>query len=110
MNSRAYKTIYLASDHPFACMGRVFGKTCAISEHRFVMATHIGRPLKRKEIVHHRDNNPENNTIDNLELMTSGRHSIVTRRDAINKHIVNIRKSILVLEAELECIEEQLKL
>ena len=42
-----------------------------VMEHRLVMATHVGRCLTRTEVVHHRDHNPRNNPIDNLELFAS---------------------------------------
>lgn len=32
------------------------------------METHLGRPLTDKEVVHHIDGNPSNNTIENLML------------------------------------------
>jgi transposase len=42
-----------------------------IFEHRYVMANHLGRPLTKKETVHHIDGNRQNNDISNLQL----RHS-----------------------------------
>ncbi len=40
-------------------------------EHRVIMENFLGRPLSRKEVVHHKDGNPSNNTIQNLELLAS---------------------------------------
>lgn len=42
-----------------------------IPEHRYVMQQHIGRPLLKTEVVHHRDSNRLNNRIENLELLPS---------------------------------------
>jgi len=39
-----------------------------------VMEMYIGRYLKPKEVVHHKDGDPLNNHISNLELMTLGEH------------------------------------
>ena len=41
-----------------------------ILEHRFVMSEHLGRPLLPTEIVHHRNGKRQQNTINNLELLT----------------------------------------
>jgi len=32
---------------------------------------HIGRYLKSYEIIHHKDENPQNNNINNLEIYTN---------------------------------------
>jgi hypothetical protein len=39
--------------------------------HRWVMEKNIGRKLKPTEVIHHRDGNKRNNSIDNLELFSS---------------------------------------
>lgn len=39
-----------------------------IMEHRLLMAQMVGRLLTRTEVVHHRDHNPLNNELSNLEL------------------------------------------
>lgn len=40
----------------------------AVREHRLVMAEHLGRELKPKEVVHHIDEDGLNNALDNLHL------------------------------------------
>ena len=54
--------------------------------HRLVAEVAIGRELKRKEIVHHIDGNPENNAPDNLVLCPSqAYHKLLHKRqDALN--------------------------
>jgi len=42
--------------------------------HRLIMENHLGRKLLASEIVHHKDENRLNNSIDNLEIMTRSEH------------------------------------
>lgn len=44
-----------------------------VAEHRLVMAQRIGRPLLRREVVHHEDHNPRNNRLANLSLWPDNR-------------------------------------
>lgn len=45
-----------------------------VLEHRLVMEAMIGRYLRADEVVHHIDENPSNNSTDNLQLMTDLEH------------------------------------
>jgi len=42
--------------------------------HRRVMENHIGRKLSTKELVHHKDGNRKNNSIENLEILSRSEH------------------------------------
>jgi hypothetical protein len=61
------------------------GKNRARRAHRVIMERHLGRRLEPWEIVHHKDENPSNNALDNLELQEHGAHTI--------KHSTGSRKS-----------------
>lgn len=47
--------------------------------HRDVIEKHLGRKLASDEIVHHRDHNKLNNSIENLQLMTASEHAAYHR-------------------------------
>ncbi len=46
-----------------------------ILEHRFIMSNYIKRPLKKSEVVHHKNGIKNDNRIKNLKIMTRGAHS-----------------------------------
>lgn len=45
-----------------------------VLQHRHFMEAHIGRPLLRDEVVHHKNGVRHDNRIENLELMTPSHH------------------------------------
>jgi hypothetical protein len=45
-----------------------------VRAHRWIMEQHLGRKLEPHEQVHHKDGNPLNNAIENLEVMLCGPH------------------------------------
>lgn len=46
----------------------------SVLEHRWVMAKHLGRPLRSDECIDHRDGNKTNNEIDNLRIYVRGKN------------------------------------
>lgn len=55
-------------DHPNASKGYV-------REHRLLMEQKLGRFLTKDEVVHHVNNNPSDNRIENLEVISRSNHS-----------------------------------
>lgn len=51
------------------------GRRVARREHRVFMEDHIGRRLEPWEVVHHKDGNPANNELSNLEIKEFGTHT-----------------------------------
>ena len=54
-----------------------------VSYPRILMAQKLGRPLEPNEDVHHIDGNPDNNSLDNLELQEHGEH----QREHFQKYV-----------------------
>jgi endogenous inhibitor of DNA gyrase (YacG/DUF329 family) len=59
---------YVRCPEPFLPMARKDGY---VMEHRLIVAQHLGRMLKRTEVVHHIDHDPTNNDPANLMLFPS---------------------------------------
>ena len=55
-------------NHPKATNGRY------VLMHRIVMENHLNRLLTDTEVVHHKDHNPRNNDISNLEVLDYKKH------------------------------------
>lgn len=69
-NPRWGKTPFLLNGYPAR---HINGKMVYL--HRLTMSEHLGRPLAREEVVHHKDGNRLNCSLDNLELTSKGQHS-----------------------------------
>ena len=63
----------LCPDHPSA---NPYG---FVLQHRLVVERHLGRFLTPLEVVHHKDMNPSNNDIDNLQVMSRREHMTLHR-------------------------------
>jgi hypothetical protein len=72
----------------------------SILKHRLVMERHIGRYLKEWEIVHHKNGNPGDNQIDNLELLDGRKHS-TTRHPPGHAFDTRTAAQILLQENDL---------
>lgn len=64
LDKQGYRLVY-SPEHPFRTQHN------RVREHRLVMEKKLGRYLLPKEVVHHLDGNPQNNTVENLVLFSS---------------------------------------
>lgn len=81
-----------------------------VLEHRLVMAKHLGRNLKRAEVVHHKNGIRDDNRIENLELSPSRsehgyRHS-KGYQDGYKQGLIDgINEQIMLLRARIKQLE-----
>jgi len=75
--SGGYVSQWVSEDSPYFSMasgGRVL-------EHRLVMAQHLGRCLEAWEVVHHVNGIPDDNRLENLELLDcQGQHNTMVNK------------------------------
>lgn len=81
------------------------GKSRYVLEHRAVMAVKLGRPLTKKEIVHHKDGNKGNNNPANLFVVERGLHSL-EHREMERRYLAALDR-IQELETELAILRSQ---
>jgi hypothetical protein len=62
-----YVVVRVDDDYPFPSDTTRSGGKYAL-EHRVVMEKHLGRYLSRSEVIHHINENPSDNRIENLRL------------------------------------------
>jgi hypothetical protein len=58
--------------------GKYYRKEKYIQEHRLVMEAHLGRYLLPTEVVHHKNDDPTDNRLENLELFDSNAKHLAT--------------------------------
>lgn len=75
-DSHGYIFITIEKDDPYVSMCKRGNGCYSISEHRYLMAKHLGRVLKTEEVVHHINGIKTDNRIENLELIDNKAHHL----------------------------------
>lgn len=65
-----YKKVFVPEHKDAGTQGHVY-------EHRLLAEKVVGRQLTKNEIVHHKDGNKQNNSLDNLEVLSKYEHQRV---------------------------------
>lgn len=96
ISGRGYVYIHIP-DHP-AVQGKPYKR---IAEHRLVMEKFLGRYLHSWELVHHKNRNKQDNSLENLELWFTGHPNGNEVSEVYISEIIALQKRISQLESEL---------
>ena len=94
--SDGYIFVWISPNNPFASM-ITKGNRHHISEHRLIMAKHLGRCLESWEIVHHKNGIRNDNRLKNLEIVNCKEHiNFHIQNELLKKEIKKLRELLLI--------------
>ena len=93
-SQRQCKIVRINKDHPFYLTSNKGN----IAESRLIMAEHLGRNLTSNEIVYIKDGNYNNNSIDNLVVLTRRESSIISGWKRLKERRLRLNSEIAVAE------------
>lgn len=71
----------LVPEHPYAT------KNGYVLLHRIIVENHLNRLLNTNEVIHHLDENKKNNSIENLQVLTSTTHAKLHQKNIGRKYV-----------------------
>lgn len=102
-----YIIVRIFEDDPMYCMTTKGKNRGRVFEHRLVMARHMGRPLEKWEVVHHKNGNKQDNRISNLELVIQAENLAYA---VIESQINELQREVAELKKENKLLNWKLKL
>ena len=101
LDGYGYIKLRLQPDDPLYSMAH----KGSVREHRYVVATALGRPLERWEVVHHKNGVKADNRLENLELLAGITEHLPhmveqSQWHSLENRVATLEQRVVLLEAE----------